>query len=76
MTAQALETLALGEGAWLVAATDNNAQGEVFADRLRQMADSTGCDFSRLRPGAEDWNEELKERRERGELPHTQAEEG
>ncbi|ARM90838.1 hypothetical protein GGE16_005857 [Rhizobium leguminosarum] len=70
-TAQALETLASGEGAWLVAATDNNVQGEVFADRLRQMADSAGCDFSRLRPEAEDWNEELKERRERGELPHT-----
>ncbi len=73
MTAQALETLASGEGAWLVAATDNNVQGEVFADRLRQMADKVGCDFSRLRPRCEDWNEELKERRERGELPHTRA---
>ncbi|MVA22077.1 DUF3991 domain-containing protein [Agrobacterium vitis] len=72
-TAQALETLASGEGARLVAATDNNVQGEVFADRLRQMADRTGCDFSRLRPEAEDWNEELKERRERGELPHTRT---
>jgi hypothetical protein len=66
LTAQALETLASGEGAWLVAATDNNVQGEVFADRLRQMADCAGCDFSRLRPEAEDWNEELKQRRERG----------
>ncbi|TBA94318.1 DUF3991 domain-containing protein (plasmid) [Rhizobium ruizarguesonis] len=73
LTAQALETLASGEGAWLVAATDNNVQGEVFADRLRQMADSAGCDFSRLRPEAEDWNEELKGRREKGELPHTRA---
>ncbi|NKK03312.1 DUF3991 domain-containing protein [Rhizobium leguminosarum bv. viciae] len=73
LTAQALQTLASGEGAWLVAATDNNVQGEVFADRLRQMADSAGCDFSRLRPEAEDWNEELKERRERGELPHTRT---
>ncbi|WFR97778.1 DUF3991 and toprim domain-containing protein [Rhizobium tumorigenes] len=71
LTAQALENLASGEGAWLVAATDNNVQGEVFADRLRQMADRAACDFSRLRPEAEDWNEELKERRERGELPHT-----
>ncbi|NKL59496.1 DUF3991 and toprim domain-containing protein [Rhizobium leguminosarum] len=71
LTAQALETLASGEGAWLVAATDNNVQGEVFADRLRQMADYANCDFSRLRPRCEDWNEELKERRERGELPHT-----
>jgi len=73
LTALALENLASGEGAWLVAATDNNVQGEVFADRLRQMANSTGCDFSRLRPQCEDWNEELKERRERGELPHTRT---
>ncbi|NEK18174.1 DUF3991 and toprim domain-containing protein [Rhizobium leguminosarum] len=73
LTAKALETLASGEGARLVAATDNNVQGEVFADRLRQMADRAGCDFSRLRPEAEDWNEELKERRERGELPHTRT---
>jgi len=71
LTALALENLASGDGAWLVAATDNNVQGEVFADRLRQMADRASCDFSRLRPEAEDWNEELKERRERGELPHT-----
>jgi hypothetical protein len=71
LTAQALETLASREGAWLVAATDNNVQGEVFADRLREMAECASCDFSRLRPRCEDWNEELKERRERGELPHT-----
>jgi hypothetical protein len=71
LTALALENAASGEGAWLVAATDNNVQGEVFADRLRQMAECAGCDFSRLRPRCEDWNEELKERRERGELPHT-----
>ncbi len=72
-TALALETLACGEGACLVAATDNNVQGEVFADRLRKMAECAGCDFSRLRPRCEDWNEELKEWRERGELPHTQT---
>ncbi|MQB45954.1 DUF3991 and toprim domain-containing protein [Rhizobium sp. ICMP 5592] len=73
LTAQTLETLARGEGARLVAATDNNAQGEVFADRLRQMADSAGCNFTRLRPRCEDWNEELKRMRERGELPHTRT---
>lgn len=72
-TALALETLACGEGAWLVAATDNNVQGEVFAGRLRQMANRASCDFSRLRPKAEDWNEELKRRRERGERPHTRT---
>lgn len=73
LTALALENLASGEGAWLVAATDNNVQGEVFADRLRQMADSAGCDFSRVRPRCGDWNEQLKEMRERGELPHTRT---
>ncbi|MBP1861536.1 DUF3991 and toprim domain-containing protein [Rhizobium herbae] len=71
LTAQALEILASQRNAQLVAATDNNVQGEVFADRIRQMAEVAGCDFSRLRPRAEDWNEELKERREKGELPHT-----
>lgn len=73
LTAQALEKLASRDGARLVAATDNNVQGEVFADRLRQMAECAACDFSRLRPRCEDWNEELKGRRERGELPHTRA---
>jgi hypothetical protein len=72
-TARALEALASRDGAWLVAATDNNVQGEVFADRLRQMADHASCDFSRLRPAAEDWNEELKKRRERGERPHART---
>jgi hypothetical protein len=73
LTAQALETLASQRHTQLVAATDNNVQGEVFADRIRQMADAAGCDFSRLKPRVEDWNEELKQRRERGELPHTRA---
>lgn len=72
-TASSLETLACGEGAWLVAATDNNVQGEVFADRLRQMADSARCNFSRLRPKAEDWNDELRGRTERGERPHART---
>ena len=48
----------------LVAATDANVQGEVYADRIRQIADAGGCDFSRLRPEAEDWNEELKRKGE------------
>jgi hypothetical protein len=64
LTAEAVRTLASQEHSKLVAATDNNVQGEVFADRLRQMADEAGCDFSRLKPRHVDWNEELKERRE------------
>jgi hypothetical protein len=70
LTAQALETLASQRETHIVAATDNNVQGEIFADRIRQMADVAGCDFSRLRPRAGDWNEELKERKETGALPH------
>ncbi|MBM7045650.1 DUF3991 and toprim domain-containing protein [Rhizobium lusitanum] len=73
LTAQALEILASQRETQMVAATDNNVQGEVFADRIRQMADGAGCDFSRLKPCAEDWNEELKRMRERGELPHTRT---
>jgi hypothetical protein len=73
LTAQALETFAARRETQLVAATDNNVQGEVFADRIRQMADVAGCDFSRLKPRAEDWNEELKERREAGVLPHARS---
>ncbi|QND44457.1 DUF3991 domain-containing protein (plasmid) [Rhizobium lusitanum] len=73
LTAQALELLASQRETHMVAATDNNVQGEVFADRIRQMADGAGCDFSRLRPQSEDWNEELKRMRERGELPHTRT---
>lgn len=69
-TAWSLETLACGEGAWLVAATDNNVQGEIFADRLRQMANRARCDFSRQTPEAEDWNEDLKKWMGRGEMPH------
>lgn len=60
-------------GRMLVAATDADPQGEVYADRLRQIADPTGGDFVRLRPRAIDWNEELKERRKEEELPHARA---
>jgi hypothetical protein len=73
LTARALETLASRRETQLVAATDNNVQGEVFADRIRQMAEVVACDFSRLRPRAEDWNEELKDRAIKGELPHVRA---
>ncbi len=73
LTAQALETIAVQRETQLVAATDSNVQGEVFADRIRQMADAAGCDYWRLKPRVEDWNEELKERRENGELPHARA---
>jgi hypothetical protein len=60
LTARALETLAARKDTWIVAATDNDVQGEVFAERLRQMANQADCNFSRLKPDALDWNERLK----------------
>lgn len=69
-TAAAVRSLAARPGARLVAATDDNAQGRVFAERLLLIAEEAGCDWQRLKPSAEDWNQVLKEKaeeaRERG----------
>ena len=70
-TMKAIEAMAAR--ALLVAATDADPQGEVYADRLRQIADLAGGDFARLRPRAIDWNEELKERGKWEDLPHARA---
>ncbi|WP_179869760.1 DUF3991 and toprim domain-containing protein [Rhizobium chutanense] len=76
-TEAALRQLASRPDALLVAATDANPQGEMFAARLRALADTVGRDWSRLRPPEEDWNETLKikekEKRERKEdgVPHS-----
>lgn len=59
-TEAAVRALAARPDAQLVAATDANAQGETFAGRLREIADLACCDWLRLRPPAEDWNEALK----------------
>ncbi|WP_353819028.1 DUF3991 and toprim domain-containing protein [Mesorhizobium sp.] len=78
-TVAAIRRLAAQKGALLVAATDNNDQGEVYAGRLEQIAVEAGCGFERLRPAADDWNEYLramkesekeKRREEQGRLPH------
>jgi len=61
-TENALVALAERQGLQLVAATDANSQGEVYADRLRAIASSADCDWQRLRPPAEDWNEVLKKK--------------
>jgi hypothetical protein len=61
-TEAALRSVASRSGAQIVAATDANAQGEVFAVRLREIAEVAGCDWLRLRPPAEDWNDVLRAR--------------
>lgn len=80
MADAAVRKLAARPGAVLVAATDANSQGETFAGRLRDIAEEVGCDWLRLTPPAEDWNDALKAQEEekkerkaragRGGLPH------
>lgn len=60
MTSGALSTLARRTGVELVAATDNDAQGETFAARLKAIADDAGCGSIRLTPPVGDWNEVLQ----------------
>ncbi|BCH68313.1 MULTISPECIES: DUF3991 and toprim domain-containing protein [Rhizobium/Agrobacterium group] len=78
-TDAAVRKLAARAGIQLVAATDANIQGETFASRLRDIADEAGCDWLRLTPPDEDWNDALcareKEKQEkqnegRRGLPH------
>lgn len=68
-TDAALYELAVRPELTLVAATDANSQGDIYAERLRALAEASGCDWQRLRPAANDWNAVLKakekERRER-----------
>ena len=60
ITEAALGALAARPGAVVVAATDNNAQGEIFAGRLRESAEKAGCAWRRMAPSADDWNEQLR----------------
>lgn len=46
-------------GRTLVAATDNNRQGDIYAKRISAIASSNACPTERLRPVAGDWNEDL-----------------
>lgn len=61
-TSDALRQLCMHPGVEMVAATDANRQGEVFAERLREIAEGVGCAWSRLLPPAEDWNDALRMR--------------
>lgn len=61
-TDTALCALAARPGGKLIAATDANSQGETFAARLRALAEHVDCEWQRLRPPADDWNEALRQR--------------
>ncbi|OYU86395.1 MAG: hypothetical protein CFE29_28565 [Bradyrhizobiaceae bacterium PARB1] len=58
-TDQAIRLLAQRANVRLVAATDNNRQGEVYAERIRAIAAETRAQYARSRPRADDWNEDL-----------------
>lgn len=60
VTDAAIANLAARPGTLLVAATDANRQGDVFADRIREVAVKAGCAFERRTPPIDDWNESLK----------------
>ncbi|TCU33584.1 DUF3991 and toprim domain-containing protein [Rhizobium azibense] len=78
-TDAAMRVLAARPNVQLVAATDANPQGDMFAERLRTLADEAACDWMRLRPPEDDWNDTLKisekekrERKEKGRgVPHS-----
>jgi hypothetical protein len=59
-TEAAIRALAIRPDVKLVAATDNNAQGEAYAERIEAIAVEAACGFERLRPLTEDWNDDLR----------------
>ncbi len=59
-TDQAIRSLARRADARLVAATDNNRQGDVYADRIHAIAAEASALYARSQPRAGDWNEDLK----------------
>jgi uncharacterized protein DUF3991/Toprim domain-containing protein len=67
-TTQMVFALARRPGTEIVAASDNNRQGDIFAARLKGLAIDAEAGFERLRPELDDWNEVLKaEKRRRDE---------
>lgn len=72
-TTKTLLMLAKQSGAKLIAASDNNRQGNVFSARLKGIAADAGAGFMRLTPKLDDWNEDLKEK-EKGKGKRENAE--
>jgi 2,4-dienoyl-CoA reductase-like NADH-dependent reductase (Old Yellow Enzyme family) len=56
---RAIRRLAERRDTLLIAATDNNRQGDVYADRIRAIAAEMQTAYARSRPRAGDWNEDL-----------------
>ncbi|MGR9426248.1 DUF3991 and toprim domain-containing protein [Rhizobium leguminosarum] len=59
-TDEALRQVATANNVSLVAATDNNRQGDIYAERIQAIAAETGAGYVRSRPRSDDWNEDLK----------------
>jgi hypothetical protein len=59
-TDEALRRIAARGHVRLVAATDNNRQGDVYAERIRAIAAEAGAGYIRSRPRGDDWNDDLK----------------
>ncbi|WP_027582180.1 DUF3991 and toprim domain-containing protein [Bradyrhizobium sp. Ai1a-2] len=58
-TDHAIRNLARRANVRLVAATDNNRQGDVYADRVRAIAAEASAEYARAQPRTVDWNEDL-----------------
>ncbi|MGT2441086.1 DUF3991 and toprim domain-containing protein (plasmid) [Bradyrhizobium betae] len=59
-TDEALRQVGMASNVSLVAATDNNGQGDIYAERIQAIAAETGAGYVRSRPRGDDWNEDLK----------------
>lgn len=59
-TDEALRRSAAQGRSRLVAATDNNRQGDIYSERIKTIAAETGAGYVRSRPRSDDWNEDLK----------------
>ncbi len=73
-TDAALRRLASRPETLLVAATDADAQGEIYAERIWKMAEVTGCRRLRLSPVQRDWNLMLQEKKGREERSEERTE--
>ncbi len=60
VTDEALRRIAARGNIRLVAATDNNRQGDIYAERVHAIAAETGAGYVRSRPRGDDWNDDLK----------------